>query len=325
MTACPLPLPSNWSEVTLKKRAFVQPSRLNGDSIDVTSRDAVYTLNRDMIRCFFDVPSLDAARVLRVCMTVLKRIRKWAGVPRWPFTLVNMGIYEMSREDIVRLRQSVITSLEGGGETSFPGVLPLLKEAEALSLVFKTISTPTMYALEDRAKALALREASRGQAKLPVPPRPAESALATKVLAGVFKRPVVRKMQKWVSTAAVCLSEAGPMSLAGEDAVKAVPVEVEEEKEPVQIIWPYTYARECAAPAWIEPSYPPVAEIVDGVEAFWPAMEDPRRIWMQELVCRSLQPSRCGPAITVADLVLSAPVSAAEMRFANGFLEDVSD
>ena len=297
-----------------RKRAYVQAYLMGSDTLDVTSKDATYRLTKDMVKCFFDLPSIDAARELRVCLTVLKKIRKWAGLSRWPFAHVNLGIFEMKREEIVALRRGIIAGLEQGEAARYPGVLPLLKRAEMLGLAFKVISTPTMYALEDRAKTLASKESKDKQ-------RPVERALAARVVTDVFKRPIVRQREKWVSKAAVCLSDAVPVSLS-DGALK--------EPEPEQAlsrlaIDPLSYVRECAVPPWAEPAYPPAAEIADGVGALWPVMEDPRRIWMQELICRSLVPSRSGPGISVGDLLASAPVSASEMRFVDGFLEDLSD
>jgi hypothetical protein len=358
-----LPSAPVWPKNKLKKRAFVQTSPSASDVIDVSSQNAVYSLTRDMVRCFFDIPSIDAAKVLRVCLTVLKKMRKWVGVSRWPFTLINMGIYEMSREEIVELRRSIIARLEGGEETKYPGVLPLLREAEMLGLAFKAISMPTMYALEDRAKALALKETlgacrvRHGKKKTQLKAggtKTAAVALPARVVTGVFKKPVVRR--KWGDTTATCLTEPdGPGTVAsavGGSVIDTLPAaetlgtaeslktpetaestEAAESFEAEEILsdepgeerpalCPFSYAKDCSTPAWIEPAYPPASEIVDGIEAFWPVWEDPRRLWLQELVCRSLVPSRCGPGIAVADLVASAPVSAAEMRFVGGFFKE---
>ena len=182
-----------------KKRAFVQASLTSRDTIDVRSHDVVYSLTREMVHSFFDLPSVDVARLLKVCVTVLKHIRSWAGIDCWPYRLVNNGVFELTREQIVGLRRSVIERLEGGEDAKYPGVLPLLREADVLGLAFKSISAPTEYAVEARAKALALKAARKADSDFKD-----RGAAATKVVSEVFKRPVAKRRVHWMSTGTVC-------------------------------------------------------------------------------------------------------------------------
>jgi hypothetical protein len=301
-------------EPRIMSRAFIKRMETDEGVIIVTSKDITYTMPREMVKCFFDLPAVDAARILKVCNTVLKKLRKRLGVPHWPYNRIKSGEFELSRRQIVDMRKAWIRRLETGGASEFPGVLPLLLEAQRLSIIFLSISAPTKYALE----ALAASEALKAQVPLPVfsAPRSVGNVMAAKVVVGVFKKPVLRRREKWVSSGAVCLSDSDAVVLSDKEAA------VDEDMEERPVICPLTYARECSQPSWLEPMYPPVLEVVDGVDALWPVMEDPKRIWMQELIVRSLVASQCGPGISVADLVGSEPVGAAEMQFVDGFLAE---
>ena len=276
-----------------KKRAFVQASLTSRDTIDVRSHDVVYSLTREMVHSFFDLPSVDVARLLKVCVTVLKHIRSWAGIDCWPYRLVNNGVFELTREQIVGLRRSVIERLEGGEDAKYPGVLPLLREADVLGLAFKSISAPTEYAVEARAKALALKAARKADSDFKD-----RGAAATKVVSEVFKRPVAKRRVHWMSTGTVCLDNQEEKGTG--KVMAALPMEQE---SPYPPICPYSFARDCSASPWMVPAYPPVSDINDGINAFWPVMDDQRRLWTPELSGY-------------------APMSAAEIGFVNGILED---
>ena len=296
-------------------RAYIKRPEAMEGSIIVTSKEVTYTLTHEMVKCFFDLPSVDAARILKICNTVLKKLRKKLGLLHWPYNRIRNGDFEMSRREIVEMRKDWIQRLEMGESSNFPGVLPLLREAERLSMVFLSIYSPTKYALEARAASEALKT----QLLLASKPRPVVNVMAAKVVTDVFKKPVLRQRHKWVSSGAMCLSDSEAVVLSDKAPV-AVEKRVVSRKIQKPTICPLAYAKECTQPAWLEPMYPPSSEIMDGIDAFWPVMDDPKRIWMQELIVRSLVPSQCGPGISVASLVESEPVSAAEMQFANGFL-----
>ena len=318
-SAAALPPPADWCESKHTKRVFIQKSKTSPqDTLDITSKDAVYSLTREMVKCFFDLPSVDAARILKICLTVLKKIRTWVGVSRWPYNCIRVGEFEMSRREVVDLRKSIIQRLETGESLIYPGVLPFLREAERLSVAFLSISSPTVYALEARAASMALKERMSAALK----PRPVGSVMAARVVTEVFKKPVLKKRERWVSSGAMCLSDSDAVVLSEKVGGAGKAAKDEEASAP---ICPLTFVNECSKSAWLEPMYPPTSEIVDGVDAFWPVMEDPRRIWMQELIVRSLLPSQSGPGISVADLLASEPVSAAEMQFVNGLLSSDHD
>jgi hypothetical protein len=79
---------------------------------------------------------------------------------------------------------------------------------------------------------------------------------------------------------------------------------------------PLSYVKDCATPSWITPEYPPVSEITDGVGAFWPVMEDPRRFLIHDLLYNRFPSRPVGPSYTA-----SAPLSVADSRVADGFLK----
>jgi hypothetical protein len=306
-------VPADQEEPRKMNRAYIKRQETMEGTIVVTSKDVTYTMPREMVQCFFDLPAVDAGRILKVCNTVLKKLRKRLGLPHWPYNRIRQGDFKLSRCEIVEMRRAWIQRLEEGASSKFPGVLPLLREAETLSKVFMSICSPTKYALEARVASEALKT----QMSLTSKPRPVGNVMAAKVVTNVFKKPVLRQREKWVSSGAMCLSDSEAIVLSDKEAA----VDKDVEQQPT-IICPLTYAKECTQPAWLEPMYPPVSEIIDGVDAFWPVMDDPRRIWMQEMIVRSLVPNQCGPGISVSDLVLSEPVSAAEMQFVDGFLAE---
>ena len=380
---------SGCREPAAKRRVHVQATK---SCIDISSRTGVFSLTRDMIKCFFDLSAAAAAKVLGVCLTVLKNMRRWMGIVRWPFDAVNRGLFIMSRDEIVELRLGMIARLEAGGEgmSKFQRVLPMLREAVALGVGYKAISASTVYAAPtayamgmvnlagpaqvmqrptcgtlEASTAYAFGVASRvggpqaqvKEAAHDVKPKSAQAALAARVVAGVFKRPVAQRRVNWVSQGAMCLSDTAPdCSVMGGSgrcgpvtpltatrggvpeaespaapAVETEAVAFETELAPaVQSVestpvtpgfCPYAYARDCATPAWVEPAYPPASHATDNIAAIWPVMQDPRRIWMQELIYRSLVPNNCGPGIRIEELLQPAPMNAAEACFVDSFFD----
>ena len=76
-----------------------------------------YVLRMEMVFCFFDIPMTEAARIMRVSVSLVKRIRAWVHVDQWPCCLVHNGSFGLTREQIVKGRDEVITGLEGETET----------------------------------------------------------------------------------------------------------------------------------------------------------------------------------------------------------------
>lgn len=96
-----------------KRRAFVREMVVKGhgmtqEMIQVTTADLCYVVRKDLIACLFDVPTVDAARLLRVCVTLLKRIRSLCGLAVWPYAAVCSGTYRLNADDVYLLRASVI-------------------------------------------------------------------------------------------------------------------------------------------------------------------------------------------------------------------------
>lgn len=315
-----------------RRRVYVQAT---GNSIDISGQAGIFSITREMIKCFFDLSAAAAAKVFGVCLTVLKNMRRWMRLNRWPFDLVNRGTFEMTRGQIVELRLKMIAKLEAGGSelSKYQGVLPMLKEAVKLGLGYKAISARGLVvsSVEKRVKALPIRGSQVGSSKPKPKPKPVESASAmpARVVTEVFRMPVVKRRVNWVSQGAVCLSDekdAKTSDAKAEDAkaeeVKTPDAKAEEKQEepPRAPICPYAYVKDCITPGWVEPAYPPVSDITDGISAFWPVMDDPRRIWMQELLCRSLVPSRSAHGLGSEGVGQSEPLSAAEVHYVGGFL-----
>ena len=72
-----------------------------------------YPLSREMVYCFFDVPAVEAARIMCVSLSLLKKIRAWVKVERWPCSLIHSGEFVgLTRDQIVHGRNEVIAGLE---------------------------------------------------------------------------------------------------------------------------------------------------------------------------------------------------------------------
>ena len=95
-----------------KRRAHVQVAReSSGDKIVVNVLDFVYVMRCDMLFCFFDLPTTDAARLLRVSVSLLKRIKWLCGILKWPYVDVQAGVYRLSAEQIRNGRTAAVQML----------------------------------------------------------------------------------------------------------------------------------------------------------------------------------------------------------------------
>ena len=270
-----------------------------GVTFAVNSKYAVFSLSRDMVQCFFDIPFVDAARLLGISVSTLRHIRDWAGHDCWPFKSIVEGRFEMKREEITSKRLSFIQLLAGSDDVRYPMFL----EAERLSPIFKSITTPTVYAYSSRVKVMLLNPVKSGQL-------PSRSATAVHKSKETFKRRFATKKMECLELAAC------------ETVVKdETPVEkVVEERPP---LCPLSYVNDCVTPKWMEPEYPPVSEITDGVGAAWPVMEDPRRFVLHDLLYPRFKSRAVGQPF--ASLAGSAPLNVIESRMADGFLKEEPD
>lgn len=72
-----------------------------------------YILRRYMVPCLFDIPTVEAARILHVSLSLLKRIRSWANLGCWPCSLIHCGGHPLyTRKQVVEKRELVIAELE---------------------------------------------------------------------------------------------------------------------------------------------------------------------------------------------------------------------
>ena len=282
-----------------------------------------------MVHCFFDIPFVDAARVLGVCVGTLRNIRDWTGHSFWPFKSISEGRFEMKRDEIVVLRRSIIERLCYGEDVR----LPMLLEAERLSPIFKTITTPTKFAFSARVKVMLLNPEVYSAQNVQ---RPSKSAMAVKRSGDVFKRFTDKRRVHWKSIGDVAggtevrdeMSVEGKneMSVEGKDepSVEGKDEPSVEGKDEMAVegqsksppFCPLSYVKDCVTPSWITPEYPPVSEITDGVGAFWPVMDDPRRFLIHDLLYKRFPSRPVGPSYTA-----SAPLSVADSRVADGFLK----
>ena len=71
-----------------------------------------YPLRMEMVFCFFDIPLKEAARIMHVSSTLLKKIRTWVHVDQWPCSLVHTNGFGLTRTQIIKGRDEVISGLE---------------------------------------------------------------------------------------------------------------------------------------------------------------------------------------------------------------------
>lgn len=72
-----------------------------------------FILYRYMVSCFFDIPCVEAARIMCVSLSCLKRIRSWAKLECWPCHAIHSGVHaQFTREWVVHRRDEVILMLE---------------------------------------------------------------------------------------------------------------------------------------------------------------------------------------------------------------------
>lgn len=109
------------------KRVSVLPIREAGETLTMfyTSIDenkamtvrlndhSNYILRRSMVPCLFDIPTVEAARILHVSLSLLKKIRSWTNLECWPCSMIHGGGHPLfTRKQIVEKRELVIAELE---------------------------------------------------------------------------------------------------------------------------------------------------------------------------------------------------------------------
>lgn len=75
--------------------------------------NGTFVLYRYMVCCFFDIPCVEAARIMCISLSLLKRIRSWARLDCWPCSLIHSGEHpQFTRDWVVHRRDEIIASLE---------------------------------------------------------------------------------------------------------------------------------------------------------------------------------------------------------------------
>ena len=74
-----------------------------------------FPLRMEMVYCFFDIPLREAARIMRVSVSLMKKIRTWVKVDQWPCSLIHGGDYAqfgLTKDEVIKGRDDVISGLE---------------------------------------------------------------------------------------------------------------------------------------------------------------------------------------------------------------------
>ena len=77
------------------------------------NRHSSYSLTKEMVFCFFDIPAIEAARIMRVSLSTLKKIRNWVEMKRWPCSMIHNKRFILTLPQIIKWRGNVISGLEG--------------------------------------------------------------------------------------------------------------------------------------------------------------------------------------------------------------------
>ena len=141
MMACNPPTAAHTTDTSTAdqaRRAFVKKSKTGANEIiHIKTSNIEYKMLKSQLTCFYDIPACDAARIMRVCLTLLKRLRVWSGLQRWPYNLVHKGAYEVSVDEIRQLRCDLILQMESRVLSSEEvGFLCILKEAHSFSAAY---------------------------------------------------------------------------------------------------------------------------------------------------------------------------------------------
>jgi hypothetical protein len=151
----------NTGSVFDHRRVALVPIRDPGETVDMfkESRDLKkafsvrvsngesYPLRREMVYCFFDIPSVEAARIMRVSLSLLKKIRTWVNVERWPCSQLHSGEFiGLTRAQVIAGRDEVILGLEKEYKEN-PGrmiqlALKIMKEVREYAITYACLVTP---------------------------------------------------------------------------------------------------------------------------------------------------------------------------------------
>lgn len=108
-----------------------------------------FVLNKHMLCCLFDLPLVSAAGLLGVHKNTLGKIKASMGVPEWPFReVMNGSHYGLSKEEIVKSRDSLIADMESDteqrGNESFRRSLDVLRTAREKARFFWNMAGVTL-------------------------------------------------------------------------------------------------------------------------------------------------------------------------------------
>jgi hypothetical protein len=143
------------------KRVSVLPIRAVGETLEkfYLSTDEIkamnvrlndhsnYILRRYMVPCLFDIPTVEAAWILHVSLSLLKKIRSWANLGCWPCRVIHCGGHPLyMRKQVVEKRELVIEELEKEFVKKPSSMLGLtvniLKEVRQYAAIYHHLAIP---------------------------------------------------------------------------------------------------------------------------------------------------------------------------------------
>ena len=272
----------------IKRRAYLQYLRVNGmEMVQVNCETVTYIMRKDLLLCFFDLSMSDAARIMRICVTVLKKLRSWVGLDIWPCTDVIAGRFWASMEQIRETRLGVIREMldlrVSGRDLAF---MRILMEAQNFS---------------DRLRGCVGRceEMGWGGEKKAAEKKSTERKSTDKNSTDKNSTDKNSTVRKPTDTNPVYLNSTAP-AIA-----------------PDHFLVPF----DCRQSAWMQVD-DEIMQSCDNASVSnvpWTAfMENPGRVYLNELFALYLAPSRRGPPEPLPPAIPIAPASAWEM--ADGFL-----
>lgn len=151
----------NW----MKSSIGMKSSIITDEAIKIKIRSGEsYFLTKEMLCCLIDVTIQDAARFLRVSLSLMKRIRVWAGINRWPCKQVLNGSYPGVNVFRVRtLRDELISVVEEELRRHFSDELRF-----SLNILLETRSYAALHARKMVGACLRMDVAQDGPVVLPM-------------------------------------------------------------------------------------------------------------------------------------------------------------
>jgi hypothetical protein len=141
----------------------------------VRSGNSMYCVRRDELMCFYDLPLLDAMRILGVGRCTLRRVKAWGGLKAWPYDSLMKNHFGCWVSEIRARRTAAIAEVEAalrapGGPTRLSGdgrnqaLLDVLREAERFGMAYWEARKPVREAARPvQVRVQLLRKEARGK------------------------------------------------------------------------------------------------------------------------------------------------------------------